>query len=197
MHDVSNSHQGSPHEGPGFFKFCRAKASGGAVHVTLCLTERAGTCPYRIPLRKDYVCRHPDQRAIIAQTSRDAAKSGNGAPVEKKETLLLLTWNPPAIAASLELEDIIYLLETDLITIGRSPANALVITDSSVSWHHAELTRTPAGIHIRDLNSSNGTFINGNRIAEKTLLTTGDTLRFGSSPDCKYACAPAPSQKPV
>ena len=64
--------------------------------------------------------------------------------------------------------------------IGRSHDGELVILASSVSREHAELRRTDAGWHIRDLGSRNGTFVDGTRaqgratLGERTLVKIGD-----------------------
>ena len=64
--------------------------------------------------------------------------------------------------------------------IGRSHEGELVILASSVSREHAELRRTDAGWHIRDLGSRNGTYVDGTRaqgratLGERTLMKIGD-----------------------
>jgi hypothetical protein len=64
--------------------------------------------------------------------------------------------------------------------IGRSHEGELVILASSVSREHAELRRTDAGWHIRDLGSRNGTFVDGTRaqgratLGERTMIKIGD-----------------------
>ncbi len=64
--------------------------------------------------------------------------------------------------------------------IGRSHEGELIVLASSVSREHAELRRTDAGWHIRDLGSRNGTFVDGTRaqgrvtLGERTLIKIGD-----------------------
>jgi hypothetical protein len=64
--------------------------------------------------------------------------------------------------------------------IGRSHEGELIILASSVSREHAELRRTDAGWHIRDLGSRNGTYVDGQRaqgratLGERTLIKIGD-----------------------
>lgn len=65
------------------------------------------------------------------------------------------------------------------ITIGRRPENKLVLADPSVSGKHAELRVGADGVVVRDLGSTNGTFVGIARVVEHTL-TAGDKLRFGS-----------------
>ncbi|HEY3451397.1 MAG TPA: FHA domain-containing protein [Myxococcales bacterium] len=64
------------------------------------------------------------------------------------------------------------------LVVGRvGPANIL-IDDDSVSRRHAEIVKTGSKFSVRDLDSSNGTFLNGDRITEADLQP-GDVVRFG------------------
>ena len=65
------------------------------------------------------------------------------------------------------------------IKIGRSSSNDVVINDPTVSAHHAVLTETASGYILKDLNSSNGTFVNGKKIAGEVHVTDKDAIRFG------------------
>jgi pSer/pThr/pTyr-binding forkhead associated (FHA) protein len=69
-------------------------------------------------------------------------------------------------------------LHTDRTTIGRVEDNTFQIADASVSSHHCEVHLRGSDIFIRDLNSTNGSFINGNKI-EESLLKPGEVLRLG------------------
>lgn len=64
--------------------------------------------------------------------------------------------------------------------IGRS-SEALPINDNAVSRRHAELTPDDGAWYIRDLQSQNGTYINGVRITERTRLRLGDQIRVGQT----------------
>jgi two-component system NtrC family sensor kinase len=64
--------------------------------------------------------------------------------------------------------------------IGRS-SEALPITDRSVSRRHAELTPDGRDWYVRDLESANGTFLNGERLGERVKLQPGDQIRCGST----------------
>ena len=64
--------------------------------------------------------------------------------------------------------------------IGRS-SEALPITDNTVSRRHAELTPDDGKWYLRDLDSSNGTFVNGRRINGRVELAPGDQIRCGST----------------
>ena len=63
--------------------------------------------------------------------------------------------------------------------IGRAPQCDLVLDHPTVSAVHAEVQATPAGVHILDLGSSNGTFLGGARIVE-AFLTSSCEVRCGS-----------------
>ena len=67
----------------------------------------------------------------------------------------------------------------DFVTIGRASSNQIVVDHPSVSAHHAALLRTGASYSLKDLNSMNGTWINGDCVADAELKD-GDTIRFGS-----------------
>ncbi len=64
------------------------------------------------------------------------------------------------------------------VTVGRNPACDLPIREGSVSGRHAELRFDSGRWIIRDLGSSNGTFLNGARVSEATVKD-GDTVQFG------------------
>lgn len=64
--------------------------------------------------------------------------------------------------------------------IGRS-TEALAITDRSVSRRHAELTPDSGTWYLRDLESSNGTFVNGRPVLDRVALAPGDRVRCGDT----------------
>jgi hypothetical protein len=66
------------------------------------------------------------------------------------------------------------------IRIGRGPGATLRIADASVSRRHAELRHVGDGWMVRDLNSMNGTHLNGSRITSPTPVRAGDIVQFGS-----------------
>ena len=85
-------------------------------------------------------------------------------------------------------------LQTDRTTIGRVEDNTFQIADPSVSSHHCEVHLRGSEIFIRDLNSTNGTFINNDKIAEQ-VLKPGQVLRLGQV-ELKLEVEGAPAAAP-
>jgi pSer/pThr/pTyr-binding forkhead associated (FHA) protein len=83
-------------------------------------------------------------------------------------------------------------LKADKTTIGRVEDNALQIAEPSVSSHHCEILLRGADVVVKDLNSTNGTFINGEKISE-SVLKPGHTLRLGQVELRLENGAPAPA----
>lgn len=70
-------------------------------------------------------------------------------------------------------------LVKEITTAGRHENSDLLLDDVSVSRHHAIFTRTASGrITLRDLNSLNGTYVNGARV-EETTLHSADEVQIG------------------
>jgi len=65
------------------------------------------------------------------------------------------------------------------LTIGRDPQADIPLTAPIVSWHHARLDRTTQGHILTDLNSTNGTFVNGQRLVRPHPLRQGDVVQIG------------------
>jgi hypothetical protein len=104
-------------------------------------------------------------------------------------------------------------LKVEKTTIGRVEDNSFQIAEPSVSSHHCEVLLRGNEVVIKDLNSTNGTFINDEKISE-SVLKPGQTLRLGqiemrlengapapagsatSAPAPAPLSAPAPAKKP-
>ena len=67
-----------------------------------------------------------------------------------------------------------FVIGDEPLIIGRSPDVEIVINDSNVSRRHAEVWRTSDGVAVRDLDSTNGTFVNGHRITAVSLSPRDD-----------------------
>lgn len=70
-------------------------------------------------------------------------------------------------------------LEKKLTVIGRKTDADLRIPLSEISRAHCEIAMNGKGVTLRDLGSSNGTFVNGERVEEDTELVAGDRVRIG------------------
>jgi pSer/pThr/pTyr-binding forkhead associated (FHA) protein len=66
---------------------------------------------------------------------------------------------------------------TDNAVIGRQPDCDIPVPAEEISRHHARLKVTPDGVHVEDMGSANGTYINGKRV-EKGVLKPGEELRL-------------------
>jgi pSer/pThr/pTyr-binding forkhead associated (FHA) protein len=71
------------------------------------------------------------------------------------------------------------MLEGDQITIGRDPTNSITINDAEISRRHARLTYQGGKYVLEDLGSTNGTFVNGQRLAGPRVLKSGEVVSFG------------------
>src|SRR5512132_2092073 len=72
-----------------------------------------------------------------------------------------------------------YTLEGDQITIGRDSSNTITINDAEISRRHARLTYQGGKYVLEDLGSTNGTFVNGQRLAGPRVLKPGEVVSFG------------------
>ena len=73
----------------------------------------------------------------------------------------------------------VYPLEGDQLTIGRDSTNGVAINDPEVSRRHARLTFQGGKYVLEDLGSTNGTYLNNERLSSPAPFTTSDTLRIG------------------
>lgn len=83
-----------------------------------------------------------------------------------------LTWTQSSREQQVEVDE--------FLTIGRDSSNHIVLEDAFVSSRHARIERKPNGFLLRDIQSRNGTFINGARIFS-ALLNDGDRVRIGET----------------
>ena len=70
-------------------------------------------------------------------------------------------------------------LEGDQLTIGRDSTNDITINDAEISRRHARLTFQGGKYVLEDLGSTNGTFVNGQRLAGPRVLKAGEVVSFG------------------
>ena len=85
-------------------------------------------------------------------------------------------------------------LTVDKTTIGRVEDNTFPIVDPSVSSHHCEIVLRGTDVVVHDLNSTNGTFIEGEKVSE-SVLKPGQILRLGQI-QLRLEPVPASAPKP-
>ncbi len=74
-----------------------------------------------------------------------------------------------------------YQIQNEDITIGRARNNDIVLRQTNVSTKHASITKTEFGFFLEDLNSSNGTIVNGRQIHESVRIYSDDKIEIGGS----------------
>src|SRR6516225_7204363 len=85
-------------------------------------------------------------------------------------------------------------LKGDKTTIGRVEDNLFQVAEPSVSSHHAEVLLRGNDVIVRDLNSTNGTYINGEKVTESPLKI-GQILRLGQVEMRLESDSPPPAPK--
>ena len=92
-------------------------------------------------------------------------------------------------------ESIAHDLVEETYTIGRSPENMIRLEDPSVSGRHAELLLVAENCFLKDLDSTNGTIVNGQAVSD-VQLRAGDRIRFGKVEAC-YECEVEAGAQPL
>jgi pSer/pThr/pTyr-binding forkhead associated (FHA) protein len=119
--------------------------------------------------------RLPQESFVLAP--QQAAAAGLG----RTHTGMLVVLASPAIAAGTERE-----LDSSPVTLGRSSENDLVLDeDDFASVKHARIEPRRDGVWVEDLDSTNGTFVNGIKLTRPQKLTPGDVIRVGET-DLRY-----------
>jgi FHA domain/Protein of unknown function (DUF3662) len=148
-------------------------------HGMVTLTRKRG---YRLPA---------DPHVILAATpdnlsSRPIIHTDFGRPattMHATESTKPLSASPPDEAAAvlrrLQPPGRPLLLGSRHVRLGRRPECDLVVPDPGVSRRHASLYRRVAGWYLVDHGSTNGTFINGERIKTPAKLASGDEIQLG------------------
>ena len=114
----------------------------------------------------------PETIAVpVVSTPESIYPGANRGPLGVHRDELVVASGPDA-GARIELEG-------NVTSAGRHESSELLLDDVSVSRHHAVFTRTASGrVTLRDLNSLNGTYVNGARV-EETTLHSADEVQIG------------------
>ena len=118
----------------------------------------------------------PSQDSMIL-TPAAAAAAGLGRGQRPRRTVRLVVRRSPSLEDGAE-----FPLNSAPVTVGRGGQNDLVLTgDEFASSRHARIEVRGDGAWVQDLESTNGTFVNGARVAGAQRLEAGDVLRVGET----------------
>ncbi len=111
-------------------------------------------------------------KSSLPRSLTNTARSAAGEDVETSWTLLRGT------GKSKESDQESHLVHPFPFSVGRRPGCSLQLNYKTISGNHAELTLENEQLWVSDLNSTNGTYVNGRRITEPTPLREEDLLQF-------------------
>jgi hypothetical protein len=133
-------------------------------HPRVALAEDAA-----VPKRSIQVVAELANSQTAETTQVVSATATQAAPPRRGHAMLLLqtTAGPQPIP-----------VESTTATLGRGLGNDIILEDTRVSRHHAQLRYKARRFWLTDLNSTNGTFVNGARVSE-TALRDGDLVSLG------------------
>jgi len=115
--------------------------------------------------------RLPQESFVLAP--QQAAAVGLG----RTHTGVLIVLSSPALDPGTERE-----LDSSAVTVGRSAENDVVLdSDEFASTKHARIEPRRDGVWVEDLDSTNGTFVNGMKVKQRHKLSPGDVIRVGET----------------
>jgi pSer/pThr/pTyr-binding forkhead associated (FHA) protein len=114
---------------------------------------------------------------ILTPSAAAAAGLGKGAPAPKLPAVQLVVQRSPSLEAGAMIP-----VDEEPILLGRSGQNDLVLDgDEFASARHARVEARRDGVWVLDLDSTNGTFLNGARVVGAERMSPGDVLRVGET----------------
>ncbi|MDJ0333664.1 FHA domain-containing protein [Salinibacterium sp. G-O1] len=119
------------------------------------------------------VAQHPTAPAPATEQLSRQQPAASGGPGSLEARRLVIT---SGAKAGLEMD-----LPPEAMTIGRSNESGLVIRDDYTSTHHARLLLWADGWVIQDLDSTNGTFLNGTRVLVPTHVPLNTPVKIGTT----------------
>jgi len=123
-------------------------------------TDTTATMTFRAPPKGEQLDERPLNEADAAAV--DALPAGSA---------LLVVQRGPSAGSR-------FLLDTDVVTVGRHPDSEIFLDDVTVSRRHAEFRRGPEGFSVSDVGSLNGTYVSRDRI-DQVVLQGGDEVQIG------------------
>jgi hypothetical protein len=118
----------------------------------------------------------PSQDSMILNPAA-AAAAGLGRRATRRKSARLVVQRSPSLEEGDE-----FPVNSAPVTVGRGGQNDLVLTgDEFASARHARIEARPDGVWVQDLDSTNGTYVNGARVLGAKLLVAGDILRVGET----------------
>jgi pSer/pThr/pTyr-binding forkhead associated (FHA) protein len=86
---------------------------------------------------------------------------------------------------------------TEALVVGRAGDADVVLADPTVSRHHASLSAQGETAVVEDLQSSNGTFVNGEQVGEPRRVAAGDLIGLGGSTMIEVTVGPTGTHTPT
>jgi hypothetical protein len=118
----------------------------------------------------------PSQDSMIL-TPAAAARAGLGRAATSRRLVRLVVQRSPSLEEGTELP-----LNSAPVTVGRGGQNDLVLDgDEFASARHARIELRGDGVWVQDLESTNGTYVNGARVVGARRVDAGDVLRVGET----------------
>jgi hypothetical protein len=118
----------------------------------------------------------PSQDSMIL-SPQAAARVGLGREARKRRAVRLVVQRSPSLEEGDE-----FPINSAPVTLGRGGQNDLVLADDDfASARHARIEVRGDGVWVQDLESTNGTYVNGTRVAGAQRLDAGDVLRVGAT----------------
>jgi hypothetical protein len=118
----------------------------------------------------------PSQDSMIL-TPAAAAATGLGRAATARRAVVLVVQRSPSLEEGVEFQ-----INSAPLTLGRGGQNDLVLAgDDFASARHARIEVRGDGVWVQDLDSTNGTFVNGSRVPGAQRLDAGDVLRVGET----------------
>jgi hypothetical protein len=118
----------------------------------------------------------PSQDSMIL-TPEAAARAGLGRGAASRRSVRLVVQRSPSLGEGDE-----FPVDSAPVTVGRGGQNDLVLAgDDFASARHARIEARGDGVWVQDLDSTNGTYVNGSRVTDAQRLDSGDVLRVGET----------------